>query len=162
MHQSLIQITFRRNAKGGRFRALVWPGQDFWGPVKTMLRKYTRPLCKSLSRQSQREEHFGALARPDQDFGGPVKAMQRKCTRPVFKSLFGRAQRGGHLEHWSGKTKISDVLSNLYWKTLQDPIQEDLLRKQLCRRPSFKWQIRTPIIWSSIFRQNTNPSKKTH
>ena len=94
-----------------------------------MLRKYTRPLCKSLSRQAQREEHFRALARPDQDFGGPVKAMQRKCTRPVFKSLFGRAQRGGHLEHWPGKTRISDALSKLYWKTKQDPIQEDLLRK---------------------------------
>ena len=36
---------------------------------------------------------------------------------------------GGHLEHWPGKTRISDALSKLYWKTKQDPIQEDLLRK---------------------------------
>ena len=94
-----------------------------------MLRKYTRPLCKSLSRQSQREEHFGALARPDQNFGGLVKAMQRKCTRPVFKSLFGRAQRGRTLRALVWQDKDFSCFVKTILKNFTRPHPRRLVKK---------------------------------
>ena len=54
----------------------------------------------------------------------------RENAPDLSSNHFSDERKGaGHLEHWPGKTRISDALSKLYWKTKQDPIQEDLLRK---------------------------------